>query len=140
MARTINRLISAFVNKATKQGRYGDGGGLWLQVSQFGTKAWIFRFLRNGRARQMGLGDINTFSLKEARERARHARQLVADGIDPIEARKEKKAALRADDAKRVTFKEASERYIKRIRPDGRTASTATSGRTRSKHMLGRSW
>ena len=113
MARTINRLSPAFVNKATKQGRYGDGGGLWLQVSQFGTKAWIFRFMLNGRARQMGLGDINTFSLKEARERARQARQLVADGIDPIEARKEKKASTKAEDAKRVTFKEASERYIK---------------------------
>ena len=98
-------------------GRYGDGGGLWLQVSQFGTKAWIFRFMLGGRARQMGLGDVNTLSLKEARERAREARQLVADGIDPIEARNEKKAITKADDAKRVSFKEATERYIKAHQP-----------------------
>ena len=70
-----------------------------------------------GRARQMGLGDVNTFSLKEARERAREARQLVADGIDPIEARNEKKATTKADDAKRVSFKEATERYIKAHQP-----------------------
>lgn len=113
MARTINKLSPAFVAKTSKPGRYGDGGGLWLQVSQFDTKAWVFRFMLNGRARQMGLGDINTFSLKEARERARQARQLVADGIDPIEARREQKVANRADDAKRISFMEAAEKYIK---------------------------
>ena len=52
MARTINKLGPNSVNKANKQGRYGDGGGLWLQVSQFGTKAWIFRFMMDGKARQ----------------------------------------------------------------------------------------
>jgi integrase len=113
VARTINKLSAADVAKKTKPGRYGDGGGLWLQVSQFGTKSWIFRFMLVGRARQMGLGDVSTFSLKEARERARQARQLVADGIDPIEARKEKMSTLRADDAKRISFKEAADRYIK---------------------------
>jgi len=113
MARTINKLSATFVAKESRPGRYGDGGGLWLQVSQFGTKAWIFRFMLDGKARQMGLGSVETFSLKEARERARQARQLVADGIDPIEARNEKKAAARSEDAKRITFKQASERYIK---------------------------
>ena len=113
MARTINKLGPNSVNKATKPGLYGDGGGLYLQVSQFNTKSWVFRFMLAGKARTMGLGDVSTFSLKEARERARAARQQVADGIDPIEARKERKAATRADDAKRVSFKEASERYIR---------------------------
>lgn len=112
MARTINKLSAAQVAKMTKPGRYGDGGGLWLQVSQFGTKAWLFRFMLDGKARQMGLGSVNTFSLKEARERALKARQLVADGIDPIEARLSEKASARADDAKRVTFWDAAEKYI----------------------------
>ncbi|MBN9075031.1 MAG: integrase [Rhizobiales bacterium 65-79] len=112
MARTINRLSAAEVAKKNKPGRYGDGGGLWLQVSQFGTKAWIFRFMLDGKARQMGLGSIETFSLKEARERARQARQLVADGIDPIEVRLGQKQARRAEDAKRVTFWQGAEKYI----------------------------
>lgn len=81
------KLTTAFVKSAEKPGRYGDGGGLWLQVSKWGTKAWLFRYMLNGRARHMGLGSLDTFSLKEARERARQCRQLVADGIDPIEAR-----------------------------------------------------
>lgn len=112
MARTINKLSAVDVAKKSRPGRYGDGGGLWLQVSKWGTKAWLFRFTMKGRAREMGLGDVATFSLKEARERARKARQMVADGIDPIEARKEARAAT-VEDRGRITFAEASARYMK---------------------------
>ncbi|TPN28364.1 DUF4102 domain-containing protein [Mesorhizobium sp. B2-3-3] len=119
----INKLSAVEVAKKSKPGTYGDGGGLYLQVTKSTskkasegevTKSWLFRFMLAGKARSMGLGDIQTFNLKEARERAREARQKVTDGIDPIEQRneKEKKAAVRAEDAKRVTFKQASERYI----------------------------
>ncbi|MER8524818.1 integrase arm-type DNA-binding domain-containing protein [Mesorhizobium sp. M1272] len=121
MARSINKLSAVEVAKKLKPGTYGDGGGLYLQVAkstakgaQDGdvTKAWLFRFMLAGKARYMGLGDIQTFNLKEARERARAARQLIVDGKDPIEDRRERTAALRADDAKRITFKQACERYI----------------------------
>ncbi|MER8698979.1 integrase arm-type DNA-binding domain-containing protein [Mesorhizobium sp. M1273] len=121
MARSINKLSAVEVAKKLKPGTYGDGGGLYLQVAkstakgaQDGdvTKSWLFRFMLAGKARYMGLGDINTRSLKEARDKAREARQKVTDGIDPIEERKENKATRRAEDAKRVTFKQASERYI----------------------------
>jgi hypothetical protein len=53
--------------RATKPGRYADGGGLYLQVSQSGTRAWLFRFMRNGVARHMGLGSVRDVSLAEAR-------------------------------------------------------------------------
>ncbi|MGO4319862.1 tyrosine-type recombinase/integrase, partial [Agrobacterium sp. MCAB5] len=92
---------------------YSDGGGLYLQVAKGGSKSWIFRFMIAGKPRYMGLGSIDTFSLREARERAKEARKLVADGIDPIDARRERVAAARADDAKLVSFSEAAERYIK---------------------------
>ncbi|TPL00664.1 DUF4102 domain-containing protein [Mesorhizobium sp. B2-4-14] len=117
----INKLSAVEVAKKSKPGTYGDGGGLYLQVTKSTskkasegevTKSWLFRFMLAGKARSMGLGDVQTFNLKEARERAREARQKVTDGIDPIEQRNEKKAAVRAEDAKRVTFKQASERYI----------------------------
>ena len=60
-----------------------DGGGLYLQVAQGGTKPWLLRYMRDGMARQMGLGSVTAFSLKEARERARQFRQQLADDIDP---------------------------------------------------------
>ena len=65
--REINKLSTLEVTKKTRPGRYGDGGGLWLQVSARGTKSWIFRFMLNGQARQMGLGSVDTFSLTGAR-------------------------------------------------------------------------
>jgi len=95
-----------------KPGYYGDGGGLYLQVSKYGTKSWVFRFMMNRRNRDMGLGSLDTFSLKEARERAREYRKLVADGIDPIKARQAKRDEAAAKEAARVTFEEAAGRYI----------------------------
>lgn len=113
MASVINKLSAAGVAKESAPGLYSDGGGLYLQVAKGGSKSWIFRFMIAGKPRYMGLGSIDTFSLREARERAKEARKLVADGIDPIDARREKIAAARADDAKLVSFSEAAKRYIK---------------------------
>ncbi len=59
----------------------------------------------------MGLGPLRDFSLKEARERARAARQLKADGIDPIEAKKAARAAAALEAAKVITFEEATRQY-----------------------------
>jgi len=77
-----NKLTALEVSKK-KRGRYSDGHGLWLQISESGTKAWLFRYMLNGRARHMGLGPVHTVNLAEARMRARQARQLILDGKDP---------------------------------------------------------
>jgi integrase len=116
--REMNRLDARKVASKQKPGRYGDGGGLWLQVSQLDeskpvTKSWLFRYMINGRARQMGLGPVHTFSLKEARELAREARQQVAAGIDPINARDAEAKAALAKAAAAKTFQECAEQYIK---------------------------
>ncbi len=60
----------------------------------------------------MGLGDVHTFSLKEARDRAIQLRQKIHAGIDPIEERRAARDAKRADEAKLVTFEEATKRLI----------------------------
>jgi integrase len=113
MARSINKLSARGIAAATKPGLYGDGNGLWLQVGPNGNKAWCFRYMLAGKARQMGMGAIADYTLAEARDRVRSARQKVRDGIDPIEQKKAERAVLRADDAKAVTFAEAAARYIK---------------------------
>ena len=58
MPREANKLSAPKVSKLKTPGRYCDGLGLWLQVSQAGTKAWLFRYMRHGRARQMGLAAL----------------------------------------------------------------------------------
>jgi integrase len=110
--RTGNKLSTLTIKNATKPGLYGDGHGLYLQVSVYGTKAWLFRFMRNGVARKMGLGALHTVSLAEARKRAAEARLAVHDGADPIDARAAGRQASRLETAKAITFKECAEAYI----------------------------
>lgn len=116
MARGINKLSAKAVAAASEPGLYGDGGNLYLQVADVDgkgpTKSWVLRYMMDGRARKMGLGSINDFSLAEARERARQARQQLADGIDPIEARLAARDAARKETAESITFKAAAEKFL----------------------------
>lgn len=117
MARGLNKLTAKGVAALMAPGLYNDGGGLYLQVADVSgtgnvTKSWCFRYMLDRRARKMGLGSVNTFSLAEARERARQARQQLADGADPIEARLADRDARRRDEAERVTFKDAAGKYL----------------------------
>jgi integrase len=125
MARRIGKLAPVAVQKAMKPGMHADGGGLYLQVTASGAKSWIFRFMLNGRAREMGLGALHTFSLADARERARECRKLVADGNDPIEARKAKRAGELLSAATAITFEQCAERYIEAHRPGWRNPKHA---------------
>ena len=56
-------------------GLYADGNGLYLKVAPSRAKTWVFRYQIAGRRRDMGLGPVNVYSLKEARERGRDARR-----------------------------------------------------------------
>ena len=62
--------------------------------------------------RNMGLGSLSIFSLAQAREWARDARRLIADGIDPLEAKRQRRAEAKAAAAKRLTFRQAAEQYF----------------------------
>jgi integrase len=125
MARTIGKLTPAKVKNATKPGLYGDGAGLWLNVGPTGGKSWLFRFMLNGRAREMGLGPLHTIGLAEARERATAARRLRLDGTDPLDARQAEKARKAAEAAAAVTFQKAAEGYVKAHRAAWRNAKHA---------------
>jgi integrase len=111
-ARLIGKLTTLTVRQARRRGLYGDGGGLFLQVSVRGAKSWVFRFKIAGRLRVMGLGPAHTISLAEARERARECRKLRLDGIDPIEARRGQRLAARLEAARAMTFAECAAAYI----------------------------
>lgn len=112
MARTLNRLSTLKVTRAKRPGMHADGGCLYLRVATGGSRQWIFRYTAGGRLRDMGLGSVSTFSLSEARERARDARKLLADGIDPISAKRARSTALLAADAKAMTFAQCATAYI----------------------------
>ena len=99
------KLTAVKVRALTTAGRYGDGKGLWLQVRDAEHRSWLFRFMLNGKARQMGLGAVEDVSLAEARETAEEARRLLRQGIDPIDHRRAGRAARAAANA--LTFRDS---------------------------------
>ncbi|WP_413203299.1 tyrosine-type recombinase/integrase [Rhodospirillum sp. A1_3_36] len=108
----MGKLTALHVSRATKRGLLGDGGGLYLKVTETGTKSWVFRFRENGRLRHHGLGSAETLSLAEAREKALLCRKMRLEGIDPIEAKKRRQATARLKAARSITFAECAEAYI----------------------------
>jgi integrase len=99
--------------KLTKRGRYAAGPNLYLQISEWGTRAWIFRYRIDGRHRHMGLGPADLLTLQEARDKAHAARrQLKIDGVDPIEVKRAGARAARTASERAKTFKECALEYI----------------------------
>lgn len=123
--RQTAKLTALAVSKTKKPGYYGDGAGLWLQVSPSGSKSWIFRYTRNKRSREMGLGPLHTVSLSEARERARECRQLLLDGKDPLEQKRAGQLREQLEAAKAVTFDQCAAAYIKAHRSGWKNAKHA---------------
>lgn len=123
MPRTLNRLSPLKVAKLKTRGLHADGGGLYLRVSDGGTKGWIFRYRANGRLHDMGLGPIHTIGMPRARELARECRELLLQGIDPITHRRAALADRRASDTKATTFRECADAYIASHESGWRNAS-----------------
>jgi integrase len=84
MGRQLHKLTAREVKALTEEGRYGDGGGLYLSISSGGRRRWIFLYRWEGKTREMGLGSAQSVGLAEARRAAEDARANVKAGIDPI--------------------------------------------------------
>jgi integrase len=110
--RTLNRLSANLVRALAERGYYADGGGLYFRVSEFGTRLWAFRYTRAGKAREMGLGPYPEVTLKDARELALQARQLLREDLDPIEKRQARRSAMAADRQAALTFEQCAAAFI----------------------------
>jgi integrase len=114
--------LALTVKKASKllrrgePGRYLDSGsagerGLYLVVGSRTNAHWELRYQIRGRTRWMGLGSARTFSLEEARERAKRERQRLVDKVDPLAIRRAERATQAAKATSALTFAEAAQRY-----------------------------
>ena len=112
MPRGIHRLTTRGAAALTKPGRHADGGNLYLQISPSGSRQWTFLFQLNGKQREMGLGsaEAGNVTLADAREKAVEARRQLAQGSDPIEARKGKLANAKVAGIK---FGKFADDYVK---------------------------
>ena len=72
--------------------KYSDGNGLQLHVFPTGRMTWIYAYRFNGKQKNLTLGSYEFMSLAQARAKHLAARELLANGIDPAEKKKERKA------------------------------------------------
>ena len=82
MARQINRLNARTLPNTP--GRHADGGGLYLNVKDGGSRSWLFMYKVSGKRREMGLGSILNVTLADARARSRELQQKLHTGVDPL--------------------------------------------------------
>jgi integrase len=128
MARTTGRLTARKVQMAKKlaPGMYYAGGGLYLQKTARGA-SWIYRYrVDKRRIREMGIGSLDLYGLKEASALALDARRLRHQGIDPIEHRRAARAQAKLDEVKSLTFDAAAEQYAAAHRAGWRSSKHAT--------------
>lgn len=114
VASFIHRLSDRQIKASKQRGRLSDGGGLYLQISKWGTKSWEFRFTLHGRTRTMGLGLYDFVPLKQARVEAEELRKTVRRGEDPIEARNAARRKAQTEAAAVILFADAVEKCIAR--------------------------
>ncbi|KVX23523.1 integrase [Burkholderia ubonensis] len=80
---------------ADKPVRLFDGGGLYLEIAPSGGKWWRLKYRFGGKEKRYSLGVYPEVPLAAARKRRDEAREKLAAGIDPGEAKKaEKRASL----------------------------------------------
>jgi integrase len=95
-------LTAVGIRALKKPGRYADGNGLYLKVTESGAKRWELRTVVHGKRRDIGLGGLSLVSLAEAREEARKYRQMARNHGDPLAEKRRARMVV-------PTFKEAAE-------------------------------
>lgn len=117
-------LSALAVRSLTMPGLHFVGGvaGLALQVTSSGAQTWILRLTTGGKRRDMGLGGFPDVDLATARQHARAARALSANGIDPIQHRSEAKRRQTKEQAAQISFAACARRYIDAKSPEWKNA------------------
>lgn len=89
-------------DKAVKNAKAGDkpvklfdGGGMFLLVTPAGQRYWRLKYRVNGKEKLLALGVYPDVSLATARRKRDEAREKLAAGIDPNEAKREIKRTAR---------------------------------------------
>ena len=97
----------------------GTVSGLRLHPGkEKGHGKWLLRFVspEANKRRDMGLGVYPEVSITEARKAAASARDLIRDGVDPIDARNTN-AQARQRDAQALTFEKAAREVHEDLKP-----------------------
>jgi len=92
MGKLNDKMVMA-AKPETKDYKMADGDGLFLLIKQNGSKLWRMKYRIQGKEKLLSFGQYPVITLREAREQAFQARKLLANGADPMQAKKEAVAA-----------------------------------------------
>ncbi len=88
---SLNDLICKNAQPKDKEYKLADGEGMYLLVKPNGTKCWRLKYRIGGKERQLAIGIYPAIRLSDARERRKEARDMIAEGLDPSQAKKQEK-------------------------------------------------
>jgi len=71
--------------------KLSDGGGMYLEVMPTGSKYWRMKYRLLGKEKRLAIGVYPTVSLSKAREIRSDTKKLLLEGIDPVQAKSQKK-------------------------------------------------
>lgn len=99
MARVIHQLSDVAIRNAKPADRpykLADGRGLYLLVTDAGSKHWRLKYRVAGREKLLALGSHPEVSLKQARQLSVEARAKLVAGVDPSAERQRLRVAAKA--------------------------------------------
>jgi integrase len=134
VSRGTNRLKPLQVDRFKGPGKISDGGGLYLIIGRNGSRSWVFRYTRKGKAVELGLGAVDSVPVKQARAVAADLRSALASGEDARAYRDRQRRQAALKEARSVTFEKAAEQYIEANRAGWRNAKHAAQWTATLKH------
>jgi len=118
MSKANNKLTDTKIKTLKEAGKYFDGDGLYLEVTQSGSKLWRLKYRMMGALKKRSHVDFNSQSsrvekrlsigaypsitLAQARQAKDNAKAQIANGVDPSLAKKTAKAKLALDASQTV--------------------------------------
>lgn len=120
MPKIAKPLSAIEISRLKAPGHVPVGGvpGLALQITPTGSRSWTLRAKIGSKRCDLGLGAYPGVSLAQARQQAAAMREQIAAGGDPLRSRREAKELLRAEQAAKLTFRQAAELFIERKAPE----------------------
>lgn len=87
----INKLIPSEKCTPSRPDKHSDGDGLQLWVRHTGNKVWVSAYRWQGKQQSLTLGKYPVITLQQARQRNLEIKQMINEGINPKDKKKEKR-------------------------------------------------
>lgn len=102
--------------------KVSDFEGLFILIKVSGAKSWRFKYRIDGKEKLLVIGDYPAVTLAKARLARDAAKALLADSVDPNEAKQEDRR-IRLE-ANGQTFEKISDAFLAKQRKEGKSAAT----------------